>query len=128
LLGGIILLNTGFGTFPHDEFARQVERYARKDSKQFFAVVSISVWSHTNGFDSYVFYKFSPEDTQCSEVVALRDAFDKRFDQMMTDMVRGNIPETSERATPVKPIAFNSKGIDLAWIPPKMPLPWEKNQ
>lgn len=126
LLGGIILLNTGFGTFPHDAFAEQVERYARKDSKQFFAIVSISVWSVTNGFDSYVFYKFSPEVTDRKEVVALRDAFAKRFEQMMTDVVRGTIPAETERASPVKPVAFSHLGIDLAWIPPKIPLPWEK--
>lgn len=127
LLGGIILLNTGFGTFPHDAFAEQVERYARKDSKQFFAVVSISVWSHTNGFDSYVFYKFSPVQTERKEVSALRDAFANRFEQMMTDVVRGNIPEEAERASPTKPVTFSHQGIDLAWIPPKVPLPWEND-
>ena len=127
LLGGIILINTGFGTFPHDAFAGQVERYARKDSKQFYAVVSISVWSHTNGFDSNVFYKISPEETECKEVIALQDAFEKRFEQMMTDIVRGNIPEEVERASPIKPVVFNHQGIDLAWIPPKLPLPWDKD-
>ena len=128
LRGGIILLNTGFGSFPHDAFANQVERYARKDSKQFFAIISISVWSHTNGFDSYVFYKFSPPEPEHKELLALRDAFSKRFEQMMTDVVKGNIPGNVQRASPTKPITFSHQGIDLAWIPPKVPLPWEKNQ
>ena len=119
LLGGIILLNTGFGSFPHDAFAEQVERYARKDSKQFFAVISISVWSDTNGFDTYVLYRFSPVESEHKEVTALRDAFSKRFEQMMTDVVRGNIPESTERASPTKPVAFNHQGIDLAWGPSK---------
>jgi len=128
LLGGIILLNTGYGSFPHEAFAEQVERYARKDSKQFFAVVSISVWSHTNGFDSYIFYRFSPEQSEQKEVVALRDGFAKRFEQMMTDVVRGNIPKNTKRASPTKPVAFKHEGIDLAWIPPKVPFTWEKKQ
>jgi hypothetical protein len=32
MLGGLILLNTGFGTYPHDQFAAQVERFARRVS------------------------------------------------------------------------------------------------
>lgn len=37
---------------PPEYFAEQVERYARKDSGQFTAVISITVWMETNGFDS----------------------------------------------------------------------------
>ena len=136
LLGGIILLNTGFGSFPHEIFAEQVERYARKDSKQLYAVVSISVWTHTNGFDSYVFYtngfdsyvfyKFSPPESEQKEVIALQEAFSKRFVQMMTDVIQGKIEKTMERASPVSPVAFEHNGIDFAWIPPRIPLPWEQ--
>ena len=127
LLGGIVLLNTGFGSFPNDAFAEQVERYARKASEEFLAVVSINVWSHTNGFDSHVFYKFSPTQPVHKEVIALRDAFSKCFEQMMTDVIQGSISANVKRASPTKPVAFNHQGIDLAWIPPKIPLPWEKD-
>lgn len=126
LLGGIILLNTGFGSFPHEIFAEQVERYARKDSKQLYAVVSISVWTHTNGFDSYVFYKFSPPESEQKEVIALQEAFSKRFLQMMTDVIQGKIEKTMEMASPASPVVFEHNGIDFAWIPPRIPLPWEQ--
>ncbi len=126
LLGGIILLNTGFGSFPHEAFSEQVERYASKDSRQFYAVVSISVWSYTNGFDTYVFYRFSPPLPTHKEVIALKDSFSRRFEEMMTNLVRGEIPEVSERASPVKPVAFKHLGIDFAWVPPKVPLSWER--
>src|SRR5690606_32778835 len=91
LHGGLILLNTGFSSYPHDLFASQVERYARKDSSQFDVVISITVWMETNGFDSYVFYRFSPQESDIPEVKALRKAFDERFKQIMTDLMRGRL-------------------------------------
>jgi hypothetical protein len=125
LLGGIVLLNTGFGSFQHEAFAEQVERYATKDSKQFKAVVSISVWSYTNGFDSYVFNRFSPEEAKQEEVLAIREAFCKRFEQMMTDTLTGKLPDSAEKSSPAKPVTFEHSGIDFAWVPPRVPLPWE---
>lgn len=126
LRGGLILLNTGFCTFPDEIFAEQVERYAKKDSRQFAAIVSISIETHTNGFNSYVFYRFSPFKPQQKEVISLREAFDKRFEKMMTDTILGNLPQSAERATPFKPVAFNYGGIDFTWMPPEVPLPWKK--
>ncbi len=126
LLGGIILLNTGFGSFPHEAFAAQVDRYAAKDSSQFSAIVSISVWSYTNGFDTYVFNEFSPKEPQAAEVMAIRRAFHKRFEQTMTDSITGSLPRATEEAVPPKPVAFKNDGIDFAWIPPRILLPWER--
>jgi len=126
--GGVILLNTGFGNFPHETFASQVERYATKDSSQFSAIVSISVWAHTNGFDSYVFYRFSPERPKQQEVVAIQKAFQQRFEQLMTDTITGVLPQTAEVAGPPRPVAFENSGIDFAWIPPRVPLPWEREE
>lgn len=126
LLGGLILLNTGFGTFPDTVFAEQVERYANKDSKQFSAVISICAWTNTNGFDSYVFYRFSPSESNQQEVMLLKSAFENRFERMMTDLVQGKIPESTERATPLKPVTFTHAGIDFSWVPPINPLPWNR--
>lgn len=128
LRGGIILLNTGFGSFPHQAFASQVQRYATKDSSQFGAIVSISVWAHTNGFDTYVFCEFSPKDPEQREVVAVRDAFHQHFEQLMTDTITGAVPEWADLATPIRPIAFEDSGIDFAWIPPRIALPWAGKQ
>lgn len=125
LFGGIALLNTGFGSFPHEAFAEQVERYAAKDSKQFEAVISISAWTYTNGFDSFMYYRFSPTDAKHEEVLAIKKAFDKRFEQMMTDILTGKLPDSAEKSSPAKPVTFEHSGIDFAWVPPRVPLPWE---
>lgn len=126
LLGGLLLLNTGFGTYPHDEFSAQVERYARKDTSQFSAVMSVSVWSQTNGFDTFSFYKISPDEPQEEEVIAFQKAFDDCYTAMMTKMVQGTLPDNATSAPPRRSIAFAIDGIDFSWEAPRIPLPWER--
>lgn len=126
LRGGLILLNTGFASYPHELFAEQVERYAMKDSGQFEAVISITIWMETNGFESYVFYRFSPHDSGIPEVAAMRRAFDERFKQMMTDLIRDGLAPDVERMQPRRPVGFSATGVDFNWQPPSIPLPWDK--
>ncbi|MEJ2184023.1 MAG: hypothetical protein P8Y66_10965, partial [Nitrospirota bacterium] len=128
LKGGIIILNTGYSSFPHNEFAKQVELYARKNSSQFSAVVSISVWMETNGFDSYIYYKMSPENTQIDEVSKIKHSFGDLFEQMMTNLIRGSLSESEPRSIPLKPLAFHHEGIDFYWSPPYIPFPWENEE
>lgn len=61
LKGGLIYLNTGFGSFSPEEFGPLVERYVRKDTTQIEAIFCAALWNRTNGFDSYVFYRAYPE-------------------------------------------------------------------
>jgi len=44
LQGGLIFLNTGYGSLPPALFEMLVERYAKKDSTQIASCVCISVW------------------------------------------------------------------------------------
>jgi hypothetical protein len=125
LRGGIIFMNTGIGSLPHEVFAAQVARYANKDSGEFDAVVSISIWNATNGFDTYVLHAFSPKDSVYHEVRSLKISFDRCFEEMMTDLVRGRIPSTVERAVPRKSLTFSVDGVDYAWIDPT--IPWSMN-
>lgn len=126
LKGGIIFLNTGFGTFTPDEFANQVERHAKKDSTQFQAIVSISIWSYTNGFDTEVFFNFSPKKPVNKEISCLKKSFYDLFMKMMSDLAIGDIAESMHCSDPLKPILFRYNGIDFNWSPPKLPLPWDK--
>ncbi len=126
LRGGLILMNTGFASYPHDLFAEQVERYAKKDSSQFDAIISITIWMETNGFDSYVFYRLSPHAAGPREIEAIRGAFDDRFTKMMTDLMRGQLAPDVERMQPRQPVSFAVDGVDFNWQPPRIPLPWEK--
>lgn len=125
LKGGIIFLNTGFGTFPHDEFANQVERHAVKDSNQFQEVICISIWSYTNGFESYVHYEFTPKKMRHTETEKIMQSFFEQFTELMTKSIL-NMPENEKRSDPLKPVTFNYNGIDFNWCPPKLPLPWDE--
>ena len=85
LKGGIIFVNSGFSSYPHELFGEQVERYARKDSKQLAAVIAVTTWVVTNGFDSYVLYRIWPDNSDVPEVLQFKKDFDKHFKSMMTD-------------------------------------------
>ena len=125
LHGGLIILNTGLGSFPHDDFGQQAKRYVRKDTTQIDETVSIDIWSHTNGFDLQAFFDFRPSQSKCPEVLAIKESFNWCFERMMTDLVLGKIPDTTPRDDPSRPLAFEVDGIDFAWSPPSIPLPWE---
>ena len=119
------MLNTGFASYPHEVFGEQVERYAKKDSRQLNVVIAVSVWTESNGFDSYVFYRVWPDRGVGSEVDAFRAAFDRRFESMMTDVIRGRLGTDVVTTDPRKPVAFSRDGIDFRWMPPQIPLPWQ---
>lgn len=128
LKGGIIFVNSGFSSYPHDLFGEQVERYARKDSKQLDVVIAVTTWVETNGFDYEIFCQIWPDNSVVPEVIQFKKAFDKHFESMMTDLVRGLLPDEIQRADPRKPVAFSHKGIDFRWEPPRIPLPWEEKE
>jgi hypothetical protein len=126
--GGLIYLNTGYGSLPHKLFEHCVERYARKDSNQFKAIVCISTWALSNGFESMMYYAFYPPNPKIEVVEKLRVAFAKRFEVAMTSLITGNLPPSQEMANPLKPIVFNAEGFDLYWEPPVLPKSWIKEK
>jgi len=122
LKGGIIYLNTGYGSFAPDEFGPLVERYVRKDTTQIEAIFCVALWNQTNGFDSYVFYRSYPEKPSIPVVVQLQEAFGNRFEEAMTQLVLGTLPTTAVYSDPLTPIAFSVDGIDYVWQPGLVPL------
>lgn len=122
LKGGIIYLNTGYGSFAPEEFGPLVERYVRKNTTQIESIFCVALWNETNGFDSYVFYRTYPEKPNIEVVSQLKDAFGKRFEQAMTQLLLGTLPNSAEFSTPLTPITFNVDGIDYVWQPGLIPL------
>lgn len=125
LQGGIIYLNTGYGSFPQEEFGPAVERYVGKDTTQIDAIFCVSTWSVTNGFDSYVFFRTYPDEPQHEVVRRLKEAFARRFETAMTQLVRGEVPAGSQLTDPLAPVAFRIDGLDFSWMPPTVPLSWK---
>lgn len=125
LKGGIIFLNTGYGSFPPDEFGPLVDRFVKKDTKQIEAVLCISTWAVTNGFSSKIFFKAYPENPDIPEVATLQQAFGNRFEEAMTQLMLDEIPKASERLDPLAPVCFSIKGLDFSWLPPEIPSNWK---
>jgi hypothetical protein len=122
LKGGIIYLNTGYGSFPPEEFGPLVERYVRKNTTQIEALFCVALWNQTNGFDSYVFYRTYPEEPTIPVVFQLQKAFGNRFEEAMTQLVLGTLPAAAIFADPLTPITFSIDGIDYVWQPGLVPL------
>ncbi len=124
LQGGIIYLNTGYGSFPQDEFGPLVERFVRKDTTQIAAVLAISTWSVTNGFLSNTYFKAYPPKPEQGIVRQLQEAFSHRFEQAMTKLVTGELDPSDQLSDPLSPLTFNIEGLDFSWLPPELSASW----
>lgn len=124
LRGGLIYLNTVYGSFPPDQFGSLVERYVRKDTSQIKAVLAITTWNVTNGFDSEVFYYMHPHDPEHEVVRRLQNAFGPLFIDAMTKLMQGSLDPETALADPLQPRAFVVDGLDFAWMPPELPPTW----
>lgn len=121
LKGGVILLNSGFGSLLPSVFEEQAERCAKHDSKQIACVICISVWLVTNGFDSIINFKFYPSPSENPTVEKLAKAFLKREEEWMTDFARSGFLPPVEATQPMKPVAFERNGIIFSFAPPQIP-------
>ena len=115
--GGVILLNTGYGSLPPKIFEQLVERYAKKDSKHIDAVACISVWLITNGFDTNMVFKFYPEKSTNHTVEKIKKAFMEYVNEWMTEVARSGFIPTPLVTDPLKPIAFEQNGIIFSSVP-----------
>jgi hypothetical protein len=129
LRGGIIYLNTGYGSFPDGQFGPLVQRYVDKDTTQIEAVFTVSTWAVTNGFETNMFFRAYPEgEAKIAIVNRLKEAFSHRFEEAMTKLITGQLTSKTDYANPLTPIAFQFNGLDFAWIPPMVPLPWKQSK
>ncbi|SCY77577.1 hypothetical protein [Desulfoluna spongiiphila] len=104
--GGVILLNTGYLTIPHELLVSMAERYAKKDTSSISDVIVISSWTMTNGFDTVVNYGFHPHEPSSLDIVKLRDTFWSTINRMMTQMITGELDVSSGMQEPMSPTHF----------------------
>lgn len=118
--GGVILLNTGYLTVPHDFMVAMAERYASKDTSAIRTVVVISSWTITNGFDTVVNYGFHPHEPTAPELLKLRDVFWSTVERLMTEMVQGKLDPESGMQAPMAPVHFTHDGKAFTFGVPEM--------
>ena len=104
--GGVILLNTGYLTIPHEFLVSMAERYAGKDTSSISEVIVISSWTLTNGFDTVVNYGFHPHEPSSPDLLKLRDTFWNTVNRMMTQMITGELDISSGMQKPMSPTHF----------------------
>ena len=121
LRGGLIFLNTGYGSLPPALFEKLVGRYAAKDSSQIEHCLCISAWVLTNGFDWNIQFKFHPHDSSEPIVQKLETAFETTMNEFMTEWVRQGMQSPGRRLPPLKPVAFEIAGRNFTWEPPDVP-------
>lgn len=121
LHGGVILLNTGYGSLPSKIFEQLVERYAKKDSRQIDSVACISVWLKTNGFDTNMVFKFYPKNSTNHTVEKIGKAFMEYVNEWMTEFARSGFTPKGLVTDPLKPIAFEQDGIIFSTVPLQIP-------
>lgn len=108
--GGVILLNTGYLSVPHDFLVAMAERYAVKDTSSIKTVIVISSWTVTNGFDTQVNYGFHPHDPICKDLRKLKETFWSTVEKLMTQAItRGLAPEYGMQE-PMPPTHFHHEG------------------
>lgn len=118
--GGVILVNSGFGSLMPTVLEEQAERCV-KQSTHIHCAVCFSVWLFTNGFDSMINFKIYPPSSPNKTVAKLVNAFTEREEEMMNDWGRDGFPRPAEVTNPMKPVAFERNGIVFSFVPPQIP-------
>jgi hypothetical protein len=116
--GGVIFLNTGYSSIPHNLFHSLVKRYCEKDTQQVDFSICISSWLITNGFESEVFFSFSPKEGECDLVTSLRNAFWLEIDFLMDSWAQKGFSQDGDLLQPMIPIAFRANSMNHSFNPP----------
>jgi hypothetical protein len=119
---GIILLNTGMFTLPHDLLQKMIEDLIKKTKSIEFALIFSQI-AHTNGFDTYVVFGVNfvgkvPENVEFIRV-KINEEVNRRMSIMMTN---GGNRQTAKYQ---QPISFLSSNKIFYWSPGRIKLPWE---
>ncbi len=107
--GGVIFLNTGYSSIPHNLFAALVQRYCSKDTQQVDFAICISTWLLTNGFESEAFFALDPKEEGCEVVKSIRSNFWSEIESLMTDWARGGFSQDGGMLQPMSLSPFEAK-------------------
>ena len=111
-------MNTGYSSIPHNLFHSLVKRYCEKDTQQIDFSICISSWLITNGFESEVFFSFSPKEGECDLVMSLRNAFWLEIDLLMDGWAQEGFSQDGDLLQPMIPIAFRANSMYHSFNPP----------
>jgi hypothetical protein len=125
LKGGLIYINTGYGSISLDEFGPMVERYVRKDTSQIEAFFCASVITATNGFDTQIMHTTYPSHGGDSVIESLRSAFEIEFQDMINSVLRDELPPGTSYQQPLAPVSFAAQDNLIVWDPGEVKASWK---
>lgn len=124
LRGGIIVLNSGYYSLPHDTFIELLRHYARNDTSQIESVVCMTVDFSTNGFNHWLNTWFFPPKDGLPVERRLGDGFEAAITDFMTSWGRSGFQSGGDPVPVAAPIAFEHDGVFFRYVPRSVPPPW----
>ncbi len=125
LKGGLIYINTGYSSIALDDFGPMVERYVKKDTSQIEAFFCASVITATNGFDTQIMHTTYPSHGGESVIESLRSAFEIEFEDMISSVLRGELPPGTSYQQPLAPVSFATQDNMIVWDPGEVEASWK---
>jgi hypothetical protein len=119
--GGVILLNSGYTSLPHELF-EQIVADSTSRSRLIELVVCITARAQTNGFDCYMNWQFSPKEPRTEVAKRIFEAYNKVLHEVMTDWARGGFLPTAAHQPLAEPVAFEYAGKTFVWDPGLAPF------
>ena len=124
LKGGILVLNSGYFSLPHETFVKLLLHYIHNDTSQIESTVCMTVGFTTNGFNNWLNSRFHPSHKASPTEDRLGNSFGEMIGAIMTEWSRAGFKDSEEPVPLPVPIVFEHKGIRFHYMPDCIPPPW----
>jgi hypothetical protein len=124
LQGGVIVLNSGYYSIATEDFEELVEHSARHDTSQLDLAVCVTAGYTTDGFNSWLNFKFYPQESRNDLEERLSAAFGDVVGEFMTEWGRGGFAQPATPAPLPAVIVFTHEGKTFRYFPPNLAPRW----
>ena len=124
LRGGVIVLNSGYYSIDTENLEELVHRSARTDTTQLDCAVCITANNTTDGFNSWMNFRFSPPEHGNELQTKLGRAFGEVLTEFMNEWGHSGFAQPSNAAPLPSIIVFEHEGKTFRYFPPNMAPPW----
>ncbi len=128
LKGGLLYINTGYYTLPHEIFCEIVEKMAKQYQSEIELVMCISNMVDTNGFESMINFAFYPGKGENPVESKVHSAFLSRVGRLMNDWAKEGFKNSSNPASIRKPHVFESEDEYYGFEPKPLSCSIKKNK
>lgn len=124
LQGGVIVLNSGYYSIAPEDFEELVEHSARNDTRQLSLAVCITASYATDGFNSWMNFKFAPAEGGNEVEQRLAAAFGEVVGEFMTEWGRAGFATPATPAPVPAVVVFTHAGRTFRYFPPNLAPRW----